>query len=96
MTTPPTSPNIVDPALVADPYGGFKRMREETPLVLGQSADGIPAESYPYICVAQPEHPHTGRRIQDQNQASRCPSCLRIPRSQAWSRSAEHRAAQVR
>ena len=42
MTTSPTRPNIMDPALVADPYGGFNQMREETPVVLGQSADGTP------------------------------------------------------
>lgn len=42
MTTSSTGPNILDPALIADPYGGFHRMREETPVVLGQSADGTP------------------------------------------------------
>ncbi|WP_406504798.1 cytochrome P450 [Streptomyces sp. NBC_00212] len=45
MTTPPTptststGPNILDPALIADPYGGFGALREQAPLVLGRSAD---------------------------------------------------------
>jgi cytochrome P450 len=42
-TTPAAGPNIMDPALIADPRGGFNRIREEAPLVLGQSADGTPA-----------------------------------------------------
>jgi cytochrome P450 len=41
-TTPSAGPNIMDPALIADPRGGFSRIREEAPLVLGQSADGTP------------------------------------------------------
>lgn len=32
----------MDPALIADPYGGLHRMREETPVVLGQSVYGAP------------------------------------------------------
>ncbi|MFD9206341.1 cytochrome P450 [Streptomyces sioyaensis] len=49
MTTSPAGPNttagpnIMDPALIADPYGGFNRLREQAPVVLGQSADGTPA-----------------------------------------------------
>ncbi|MFB6535521.1 cytochrome P450 [Streptomyces noursei] len=42
MTTPSSGPNIMDPALIADPYGGFDRLREEAPLVLGRSADSTP------------------------------------------------------
>jgi cytochrome P450 len=42
-TTPSAGPNIMDPTLIADPRGGFDRIREEAPAVLGQSADGTPA-----------------------------------------------------
>ncbi|GAA1327664.1 cytochrome P450 family protein [Pseudonocardia xinjiangensis] len=42
-TTPSTGPNILDPALIADPRGGFDLVREEAPVVLGRSADGTPA-----------------------------------------------------
>ena len=42
-TTPATGPNILDPALIADPRGGFNLVREEVPVVLGQSADGTAA-----------------------------------------------------
>jgi hypothetical protein len=29
-TTPSAGPNIMDPALIADPRGGFNQMREQT------------------------------------------------------------------
>jgi cytochrome P450 len=40
-TTPSAGPNIMDPTLIAGPRGGFDRIREEAPAVLG--ADGTPA-----------------------------------------------------
>lgn len=43
MTTVPPAPNILDPALIADPYSGFNQIRDETPLVVGVGADGAPA-----------------------------------------------------
>lgn len=41
MTT--TAPNLMDPALIADPFGGYGRLREEAPVLLGASYDGSPA-----------------------------------------------------
>lgn len=43
MTTPSSEPDIMDPALIADPYDGYGRIRERAPLVLGRSADSTPA-----------------------------------------------------
>lgn len=42
MTSPPTGPTIMDPALIADPYGGFGALREQAAAILGRSADGTP------------------------------------------------------
>ncbi|MCO1658172.1 cytochrome P450 family protein [Pseudonocardia humida] len=42
MTTA-TGPNILDPALIADPYGGYGALREEAPVLRGQAPDGSPA-----------------------------------------------------
>ncbi|MER7844808.1 cytochrome P450 [Kitasatospora sp. NPDC096077] len=42
MTTPSSEPDIMDPTLIADPYGGYGRIRELAPLVLGRSADSTP------------------------------------------------------
>ena len=33
------TPNVLDPDLMADPYTGFGKLREEAPVLLG---DGIP------------------------------------------------------
>jgi cytochrome P450 len=41
MTT--TAPNLMDPALIADPNGGYGRLREEAPVLHGVSFDGSPA-----------------------------------------------------
>jgi cytochrome P450 len=35
-----TRPNILDPALVADPYGGYGTLREEAPVLRGVTLDG--------------------------------------------------------
>jgi cytochrome P450 len=46
MTQPATTqaavPNIMDPALIADPVGGYGRLREEAPVVRGSAPDGRP------------------------------------------------------
>ena len=42
MTSSSTEPNIMDPALIADPNGGFNALREQAPVILGRSADGTP------------------------------------------------------
>jgi hypothetical protein len=42
MTTA-TGPNILDPALIADPYGGYGALRERAPVLRGQAPDGSPA-----------------------------------------------------
>jgi cytochrome P450 len=35
-----TRPNMLDPALIADPYGGYGALREEAPVVQGVGPDG--------------------------------------------------------
>ncbi|GAA1303779.1 cytochrome P450 family protein [Pseudonocardia xinjiangensis] len=42
MTTTPSSvePDLMDPALIADPYGGYGRMREQAPVLRGRTMDG--------------------------------------------------------
>jgi cytochrome P450 len=40
VTTQPTPPSIMDPALIADPVGGYGRLREEAPVVRGSAPDG--------------------------------------------------------
>jgi cytochrome P450 len=35
-----TGPNMLDPALIADPYGGYGALREEAPVVRGVAPDG--------------------------------------------------------
>jgi cytochrome P450 len=42
-TTPPVVPDIMDPALIADPYGGYGRMREEAPVLRGRTVGDFPA-----------------------------------------------------
>jgi cytochrome P450 len=42
-TTPPVVPDIMDPALIVDPYGGYGRLREEGPVLRGRTPDGSPA-----------------------------------------------------
>ncbi|GAA3097378.1 cytochrome P450 [Pseudonocardia yunnanensis] len=41
--TASVEPNIMDPALIADPYGGYNRLREEAPVLRGRTPDGSPA-----------------------------------------------------
>jgi cytochrome P450 len=43
--TPSTAsePNLMDPELIADPYGGYGRLREEAPVLRGKTMDGSPA-----------------------------------------------------
>lgn len=41
--TAPAEPNIMDPALIADPVGGYGRLREEAPVLRGRTPDGSPA-----------------------------------------------------
>ncbi|MEV5981801.1 cytochrome P450 [Streptomyces sp. NPDC052114] len=36
-------PNLLDPELMADPHGGFKRLREDAPVCLGRTMGGDPA-----------------------------------------------------
>ena len=36
-------PDIMDPALIADPVGGYGRLREQAPVVRGRTPDGTPA-----------------------------------------------------
>ena len=42
MTTTPSSvePDLMDPALIADPYGGYGRLREQGPVLRGRTMDG--------------------------------------------------------
>jgi cytochrome P450 len=37
------APNLMDAALIADPYGGYGRLREEAPVLRGVAMDGSPA-----------------------------------------------------
>ena len=37
------APNVLDPTLIADPYGGYGRLREEAPVLRGVAMDGSPA-----------------------------------------------------
>jgi cytochrome P450 len=41
--SPPVEPNLLDPQLIADPYGGYGALREQAPVVLGRTMDGSPA-----------------------------------------------------
>jgi cytochrome P450 len=41
--TPSVEPDVMDPALIADPYGGYGRLREEEPVLRGRAADGSAA-----------------------------------------------------
>jgi cytochrome P450 len=41
--TPPVVPEIMDPGLIADPVGGYGRLREQAPVVRGRTPDGTPA-----------------------------------------------------
>jgi cytochrome P450 len=36
-------PDLMDPALIADPYTGYGRLREQAPVLLGRAMDGSPA-----------------------------------------------------
>jgi cytochrome P450 len=38
-----TAPNLMDAGLIADPYGGYGRLREEAPVLRGVAMDGSPA-----------------------------------------------------
>lgn len=40
---PTARPDLMDPALIADPHRGFGRMREQAPVLLGKAMDGSPA-----------------------------------------------------
>lgn len=40
---PSVEPNLMDPDLITDPYGGYGRLREEAPVVRGRAMDGSPA-----------------------------------------------------
>jgi cytochrome P450 len=42
-TPPPVVPDVMDPALIADPYGGYGRLREDAPVLRGRGPGGIPA-----------------------------------------------------
>jgi cytochrome P450 len=37
------TPDIMDPGLIADPVGGYGRLREQAPVVRGRAPDGTPA-----------------------------------------------------
>ncbi|HLU56554.1 MAG TPA: cytochrome P450 [Pseudonocardia sp.] len=41
--TAPADPDIMDPGLIADPVGGYGRLREQGPVVRGRAPDGTPA-----------------------------------------------------
>jgi cytochrome P450 len=40
--TASVEPNMMDPELIADPVGGYNRMREQAPVVRGRAFDGSP------------------------------------------------------
>ncbi|MFF3324041.1 cytochrome P450 [Streptomyces sp. NPDC002889] len=40
--TCPAGPHMMDPALLADPFGGYGRLREQAPVVRGRFVDGTP------------------------------------------------------
>ncbi|MGH4008417.1 MAG: cytochrome P450 family protein [Pseudonocardiaceae bacterium] len=40
---PPAKPNLMDPDLITDPYGGYGRLREKAPVLRGRMGDGSPA-----------------------------------------------------
>jgi cytochrome P450 len=40
--TASVEPNMMDPELIADPVGGYNRMREQAPVVRGRALDGSP------------------------------------------------------
>ncbi len=42
-TNPSVEPNLMDPDLITDPYGGYGRLREEAPVLRGRAMDGSPA-----------------------------------------------------
>jgi cytochrome P450 len=39
-TVPSVEPDLMDPALIADPYGGYGRLREQGPVLRGRTMDG--------------------------------------------------------
>ncbi|MGH3897856.1 MAG: cytochrome P450 family protein [Pseudonocardiaceae bacterium] len=39
---PSVEPNLMDPGLIIDPYGGYGRLREDAPVLRGRAADGSP------------------------------------------------------
>src|SRR4030088_3550318 len=39
-TVPSVEPDLMDPALIADPYGGYGRLRERGPVLRGRTMDG--------------------------------------------------------
>ncbi|WP_246632951.1 cytochrome P450 [Pseudonocardia nigra] len=41
--TPSVEPDLMNPDLIADPYGGYGALREQAPVVLGRAMDGSPA-----------------------------------------------------
>ncbi|MEU6060702.1 cytochrome P450 [Streptomyces sp. NPDC047097] len=41
-TGPGTCPHMMDPPLLADPFGGYGRLREQAPVVRGRFVDGTP------------------------------------------------------
>ena len=42
-TTPPVVPDVMDPGLLADPVGGYGRLREQGPVLRGRAPDGSAA-----------------------------------------------------
>ena len=41
--TPPVVPDVMDPGLIADPVGGYGRLREQAPVLRGRAPDGSAA-----------------------------------------------------
>ena len=39
-TVPSVEPDLMDPALIADPYRGYGRLREQGPVLRGRTMDG--------------------------------------------------------
>ena len=39
-TVPSVEPDLMDSALIADPYGGYGRLREQGPVLRGRTMDG--------------------------------------------------------
>ncbi|MGW7089025.1 hypothetical protein ACWGH2_36775 [Streptomyces sp. NPDC054871] len=55
----PAGPHLMDPDLLADPFGGYGRLRERGPVVRGRFVDGTPVRQHPF---PRPGAPGAGTR----------------------------------